>query len=306
MYYNPAAIPLEHLQPNTSEKGLTLDNDGVIEGGFRGDGDTAFALKEGGPKNGVRTAIEDFLKDHPELHFEVVPAVLGLGVIYSSNAPWAKQLSALFQPYTNAAFLERIERNRLRLHMKVIELEDELRNLKNGVATAKSTRKSDSALKTTVKRPDQAPIFADGFSSEESAALIRQVQTLLAQNQIWSATLVAKRAVEVQPQSTEALKILAEVLYAQETWDEAGFAYEKLAIQFSDDLLIWQRRLECSLKQGHQVLADLILEEALERHPEWQSKLSGGASPVIQNHSEEGTIGGRGFFEPATEGAANF
>src|SRR5579872_3768186 len=124
MYYNPGQIPPEHLRPHSFEKGITLDNPGMIEGGFRGDGTIAFAQEEGGPANGVRTAIEDFLAAHPELRFDVVPTVLGLGVIYSRNASWSEQMTALFRPYADNPLLERVERNRLRLHLKVVELED--------------------------------------------------------------------------------------------------------------------------------------------------------------------------------------
>jgi tetratricopeptide (TPR) repeat protein len=308
MYYNPAAIPLEHLQPNTSEKGLTLDNTGVIDGGFRGDGTSAFALREGGPVNGVRTGIEDFLREHPELQFEVVPAVLGLGIIYSKNAPWSKQISALFQPYTNCSFLERIERNRLLLHLKVIELEDELRNLRNDAASPKEPENTSILPKATSQDSGSIsnPIFVSSSSPEESAALARQVEALVSQGQVWSATLVARRAVETDPQSIEALKVLADLLHAQGAWDEAGLAYERLAVRFPDDLVLWQRRLECAWKQGHQVLADIVREEALERHPEWASHLSDISPANNQDHSDMEAVGGRGCFEQSSVGAANF
>jgi SAM-dependent methyltransferase len=125
MYYNPDAIPPESRHSHSFEKGITLDNAGMIKGGLRG-GDIGFALHEGGGANGVRTAIEDFLAEHSALGFEVVPVVLGLGIIYSRTAPWADRLVKLLRPFTTSPLLELLERNRLELYLKVIELQDQL------------------------------------------------------------------------------------------------------------------------------------------------------------------------------------
>jgi len=127
MYYNPDAVPLPFRQPYSCENGLTLDNSGMINGGLRGGG-ICFALREGGPANGVRTAIEDFLAQRSDLSFEIIPAVLGLGIIYSRTAPWADRLTELLRPFTSSPLLEMLERNRLELYLKVIELQDRLQS----------------------------------------------------------------------------------------------------------------------------------------------------------------------------------
>jgi len=124
MYYNPRSILAEFRQPHSRERGLTLDDAGMIDGGMRG-GEISFALQEGGPCNGVRTAIEDFIFHHPDLCFEIIPVILGLGVIYSRTAPWAGALTTLLRPYTTSPLLELLERNRLELYLKVIELQDQ-------------------------------------------------------------------------------------------------------------------------------------------------------------------------------------
>ena len=127
MYYNPGAVPLPFRQPYSCETGLTLDNPGMINGGLRGGG-ISFALREGGPANGVRTAIEDFLAHRPDLRFEVIPVVLGLGIIYSRTAPWVDRLTELLRPFTSSPLLEMLERNRLELYLKIIELQDRLQS----------------------------------------------------------------------------------------------------------------------------------------------------------------------------------
>jgi hypothetical protein len=61
LYYDPSRIPPEHLKPHAWDRGVTLDQPRAIAGGFRGEGQWACAIEEGGPKNGVMTAIEEFV-----------------------------------------------------------------------------------------------------------------------------------------------------------------------------------------------------------------------------------------------------
>jgi hypothetical protein len=124
LYYDPARIPPEHRHPHTFEHGVTLDHAGVIEGGFRGEGGWACALHEGGPRNGVLTAVEDFAAGHDHLAWAFIPAVFGLGVLFDRRAPWADRLIAGLAPYHRHPLLERLERNRLECYLAVIEWQD--------------------------------------------------------------------------------------------------------------------------------------------------------------------------------------
>lgn len=116
-YYAPERIPAEHRQPYATSGGVTLDSPGIVPGGLGDKIPWGIALREGGPRNGVRTAIEDFLAGHLELRFDVIPAIFGLGVIYSREAPWAEQLETFLKPWANNPLLERMEENRLRLSL---------------------------------------------------------------------------------------------------------------------------------------------------------------------------------------------
>ncbi|HZM04146.1 MAG TPA: class I SAM-dependent methyltransferase [Candidatus Saccharimonadales bacterium] len=133
MYYQPDKIPIDHRQPHSAAKGLILDHPAMVELGMRTDGKIAWALQEGGPANGVRTAIEDFLARHPELRLDVVPGVLGLGIIYSRKAEWAEKMTALLEPLAGNPLIERMERNRWQLQMRVCELEHQVRALTHPV-----------------------------------------------------------------------------------------------------------------------------------------------------------------------------
>ncbi len=134
-YYAPETVPAEHRHPYSYEAGVQLGNDGVVPNrGLRGMGQFAWALRAGGPRNGVLTAIEDFLDgarreaDDPDgariIAYAHVPAVLGLGVIFDCHAEWAPDLAAIFEPYHENALLGKLEANRLRNYLTVLEWQD--------------------------------------------------------------------------------------------------------------------------------------------------------------------------------------
>ena len=125
LYYNPNMIPVPFRQPYAWDKGVTFRCPGVINGGFRGEGQWAVALKEGGPRNGVMTAVEDFVKNRPgRFLWAYIPVIFGLGVLFDSSAPWRNELSEILRPYHNNALLARMEENRLACYLKVIEWQD--------------------------------------------------------------------------------------------------------------------------------------------------------------------------------------
>jgi Methyltransferase domain len=118
-YYAPETIPPEHRQ-ETVEGGYVFPGDpGLREGGliYRWP-----ATHEGGPRNGVLTAIEDFLARRDGLRFALVPAFFGLGVVWSREAPYADELETILAPWDRNPLLERLEANRV-LHLSSWQLE---------------------------------------------------------------------------------------------------------------------------------------------------------------------------------------
>lgn len=127
LYYNPSLIPAEWRQPFTWDRGLTLDSPATIVGGFRGCGVWACALHEGGERNGVAKAAEDFVRSRGDkLRMAVIPAVFGLGIMYDTAAPWAEALQAFLVPYDRNPLLAKLERNRLANYLRVIQYQDSL------------------------------------------------------------------------------------------------------------------------------------------------------------------------------------
>lgn len=128
-YYAPDRIPPDWRHAHSFEAGVRLDDNGVHDGrGLRGMGHFAVALQAGGERNGVLTAVEDFLKDadteERPLYYVHVPAVLGLGIIFDTSAEWSEALAQFLLPYHGNPLIARLEENRLRNYLEVIDWQD--------------------------------------------------------------------------------------------------------------------------------------------------------------------------------------
>jgi hypothetical protein len=129
LYYAPDQIPAEFRHPHSFDGGVVPGNPGLLRNrGFRGCGQFAAALHEGGPRNGVLTGIEDFLRAEAvagrDYGFAEVPAVFGLGVLFSPDAQWSDRVAELVLPYHENALLRRLEENRLANYLTVLDWQD--------------------------------------------------------------------------------------------------------------------------------------------------------------------------------------
>ena len=121
-YFSAELIPAEHRQPIHEGGGLHPAEPGIRFGGlpYRG-----AAAREGGPRNGVLTAVEDFVAEREGLRLAIVPAFFGLGVVWSSNAPWADAMAELLEPWDRNPLLARLEANRVfhlaEAHVRLVE-----------------------------------------------------------------------------------------------------------------------------------------------------------------------------------------
>jgi len=144
LYYSPSALPPEALHPHSWDLGVVPDVDTAVPGGFRGQGSFAVALHEGGARNGVRTAVEDYLDGKDDLRFIVVPAIFGLGVVYSAEAPYASALEEKLGPLDANPLIERLERNRLELYLAVLRTQHEVAEL--GLRQGRLLAQYDSSI----------------------------------------------------------------------------------------------------------------------------------------------------------------
>jgi hypothetical protein len=129
MYYAPSSLPPESVHDHTWDRGVVVGESEPVEGGFRGEGSFAWATHEGGPANGVLTAVDDFLAERDDLVYVHVPCVFGLGIIYPATADYAPELSDFLRWYDRNLLLDRLEQNRLGLYLRLIELQDEHRTV---------------------------------------------------------------------------------------------------------------------------------------------------------------------------------
>jgi hypothetical protein len=111
-YYVPDRIPAAHRQP-LAEAGLYPGQPGTYHGGIPCDNPAAH---EGGPRNGVLTAIEDFVSSQEGLRLTIVPAFYGLGVVWDADAPHDAALTQLLSRWDRDPLLHRMEDNRV-LHL---------------------------------------------------------------------------------------------------------------------------------------------------------------------------------------------
>ena len=109
-YYDPDGVPGEHRQPLAHETHLAPGNAGVADRGLPYEW---AAEREGGERNGVLTALEDFTAERPDLRLAVVPAFFGFGVLWHREAQFAAAVEEIVGPWDRNALLERLEANRV-------------------------------------------------------------------------------------------------------------------------------------------------------------------------------------------------
>jgi hypothetical protein len=122
-YFSPELIPSEFRQPTKEGGGLFPGVAGTTSGGLPYKWPAA---TEGGPRNGVLTAIEDFVGGQEGLRLAVVPAFFGFGAVWRIDAPYAEELARIFDPLDRHPLVARLEANRVyhlaSVHVQLMEV----------------------------------------------------------------------------------------------------------------------------------------------------------------------------------------
>lgn len=145
-YYAPDAIPEDERRPMSSGP-VFPGTSGIAPGGlpYRD-----VAEEEGGPRNGVLTALEDFLAGHDGLRLAIIPAFYGVGVAWPAAAEWADDVAKVIAPFDRTPWLERMEQHRVynlaRFYAEAMKLEWEIERLResNRLKTEMLERLGDS------------------------------------------------------------------------------------------------------------------------------------------------------------------
>ncbi len=116
LYYDPSTIPEEHRQPYARRGMSPAASELLPAGGMNAH--LANALHEGGPKNGVLTAVEDYLRETQiDFLFAKIPAAFGLAILLpkplAARKPALEQLLAPWRSAHVEAFVDRLETARI-------------------------------------------------------------------------------------------------------------------------------------------------------------------------------------------------
>jgi hypothetical protein len=137
-YCAPDDIPQEFRHPHSANLGAIPGRSELGRDGFSG-GSSAYtygaAEHEGGPRNGVLTAVEDFLGEEKRSEWKLlkIPAVFGLGILCAPEkcAPGVAvqfaKLETAIAPLEN--FFDLIERNRIALFLTYLRQVSEATHL---------------------------------------------------------------------------------------------------------------------------------------------------------------------------------
>jgi hypothetical protein len=110
-YFDAEQIPARSRRPAIGGGGgIAPGHHGVSPGGLPY---PRSAAREGGPGNGVLTAIEDFVADRDGVRLCVVHAFFGLGVAWHTARPWSDTVAAILDPFDRHPVFERLEANRV-------------------------------------------------------------------------------------------------------------------------------------------------------------------------------------------------
>jgi methyltransferase family protein len=113
-YHDANSVPAQFRHPVAGGRGGLFPGDAGLRPGALPY--PRSADQEGGARNGVLTAVEDFVAERERLRLVVVPVFFGIGAVWHLDAPWSDAMSALLDPFDRNPVLERLERNRV-LHI---------------------------------------------------------------------------------------------------------------------------------------------------------------------------------------------
>ena len=111
-YFDINLIPADYRQePVVGDgRGISPGDSGTPEGGLPY---PRSAAREGGERNGVLTAVEDFVASRDKLRLVIVPAFFGFGVVWHEDAPWAPGVAQILEAWDENPLVARLEANRV-------------------------------------------------------------------------------------------------------------------------------------------------------------------------------------------------
>ncbi len=110
-YFDAEQIPESYRHPMAGDAGGIFPGEpGIRPGGLPY---PHSAAREGGPRNGVLTAAEDFVAGREDLRLVVVPAFFGFGAVWHTGASWNEELDGILGPFDRHPIVARLEASRV-------------------------------------------------------------------------------------------------------------------------------------------------------------------------------------------------
>lgn len=194
LYYDPETIPGWFRHPHR-RGGLSPDSREPLESGFNDHLENA--IHEGTPRNGVLTAVEDFIKESSrELSFHVFPGIHGLGLLLERSS--RDELDAVRERVAGEQGLRRIlehtEQDRISRLLEVSTLKRRLEKQKEASVGIR-TRQKELEDENRATREEVSRLRS------ELSAIKEEMQTI--QRESDSARLEARRQVHVTRQAAD-------------------------------------------------------------------------------------------------------
>jgi hypothetical protein len=109
-YHDRTALPADAIAQGAGPGFLDPNEPGLAERGLYYQ---CVAPEAGGPRNGVLTAVEEFVAAQDGVRLAQIPQFFGLGIVWPVDAPWAHDLEALIAPWDLNPVLVRAEEKRV-------------------------------------------------------------------------------------------------------------------------------------------------------------------------------------------------
>ncbi len=134
------------------------------------------AAREGGERNGVLTAVEDFVAGRERLRLVVVPGFFGFGVVWHLDRSWSDAVAQILDPLDRNPILERLEANRV----------DQLARRYSTLAELWAAHKTIARQQAVLQRLLDSSAFsvAERLSRLRAAAGIATAQSVVSKDEI--------------------------------------------------------------------------------------------------------------------------
>jgi cephalosporin hydroxylase len=178
VYPAPERIPDGRRQPVVERPFLFPNESGVVGEGLPM---YAAAEREGGPRNGVLAAVEEFVDRREQVRVATLAPFFGLAVLWHCDAPWAPTLAEVVEQWDRNPLLERIEENRVH-HLATSY--SRAAQLMRTTAALNSQEAETARLERLTRRRDGGSEADSDGDSDTDAATISWFQELWARRQV--------------------------------------------------------------------------------------------------------------------------